>query len=276
MGCLKALCWALALCTKDCQHIAKCSKIVFLQRFQTLRVGLYLLFFPSGNCGLSRSLCEYAEEHLWLQCIKGTAFREKPPQDSHRCYAWRYGWTLGLGHCGGQVSLGLCHLLQGESFFSGIYICRLWICFLFCNILHFSFCRQTFYGFTLFSFVKCLDLGNAWGSGRILRGSHMLIHTWETEEVRADAALVEFTSVSVPWRSQQLGKDLPIDIWVQKWDHWTVLSNLIYKPSLWVSFNRHFQEHPSFLSILFLLSPEHSHSYAHLFFIVYIIGVWKQ
>lgn len=182
-------------------------------------------------------------------------------------------WVWGI--VGARCPWGFAIYFREKAFFLE-FICHLWIHFLFCNILHFSFCRQTFNGFTLFCFVKCLDLGNVWGSGRILCGSHMLIHTWETEEVRADAALVEFTSVSVPWRSQQLGKDLPVDIWVQKWDHWTVLSNLIYKPSSWVSFNRHFQEHPSFLSILFLLSPEHSHSYAHLFFIVYIIGVWKQ
>lgn len=151
---------------------------------------------------------------------------------------------------------------------------------MFCNTLHFSFCRQAFYSFTFFSFVKYLDLGNVWGSGGMLCGSHTSVHTWETEEISTDAviqaALADFASVNVPWRSQQLGKGLPIDISVQKWDHWTVLYNLIYKPTSWVSFNRHFREHPSFLSILFLLSLGHSHSYAHLFFIVYIISVWEQ
>lgn len=45
MGCLKALCWALALCTEDCQHSGSCTKTAFLQTVQVVRVSFYFSFF---------------------------------------------------------------------------------------------------------------------------------------------------------------------------------------------------------------------------------------
>lgn len=53
------------------------------------------------------------------------------------------------------------------------------------------------------------------GLGGMLCGSRISISI-EGPEVSADAvitaALVDFTSASVPWRSLQLGEDLPTDI----------------------------------------------------------------
>lgn len=100
--------WSFALRTVS--TVAHVPKLLFCIEFRLSElVSLCLFFFSSGNCGLCRSLCKYAEEHLWLQCIKGTAFREKPPQDSHRCNAWRYGFCW---------SVGFCLLLPREGFSS--------------------------------------------------------------------------------------------------------------------------------------------------------------
>lgn len=116
-----------------------------------------------------------------------------------------------------------------KKLFSWIYVHHFYIfvC-LFCTLLHFSSCRQTFYGFMLFSFVKSLDWAltksrDIGGVGGMLCGSHTSIPIEGQRRLVLitviTAALVDFTSASVPWRSLRVGKDLPTDIWSQKWEH---------------------------------------------------------
>lgn len=79
-----------------------------------------------------------------------------------------------------------------KKLFSWIYVHHFYIfvC-LFCTLLHFSSCRQTFYGFMLFSFVKSLDwaLTKSRDIGGV--GGNAVWFTcinphWGTEEVSAD------------------------------------------------------------------------------------------
>lgn len=226
-----ALCRALALCTTDCQHSAVCTKINFLQRLQTVRVGLYLLFFfSSGNCGLGRSLCKYAEEHLWFQCIKGAAFREEPSENSHRCHARRYGWAWVWGIVGVRCPHNFTTCFREKAFFLNLCPSLLHFCLFVCFVPYCIFLLAS----KLFMALCYFLLWKVWighwpraeisvGLGGMLCGSHTSILIEGQRRLVLitviTAALVDFTPASVPWRSLHLGKDLPTDIWSQKWEH---------------------------------------------------------